>query len=238
MEPLLYIILKCTFLHSLLFKKKIYSTSTLQRNTFYISPVLAHACATPLSVILCNTDLALTEDKKTLSSKLEKIRVSAERLQMLLQDHREKEKSHFNLKQAIDKTIFFVKIKHDAIICSDFISLDIKVKGSSFLFQEALLCIMNNAIEAYSKKSRKVLFVYGTLYKNTVKIVIEDFGAGMNILAQRAAIISGISYKESGSGIGLPFARKVITQFFSGKLEIKSSINRGTRVTITFSRSS
>ncbi|MBM7586336.1 two-component system sporulation sensor kinase B [Bacillus pakistanensis] len=103
------------------------------------------------------------------------------------------------------------------------------VYGNTSNFQQALLNILKNAIEAMPNGGELVIST--KLEKDQVTICIQDSGSGM-----RKEQISRLgepyfSTKEKGTGLGLMVTFRII-EVMRGKIEVKSIVNKGSTFTI------
>lgn len=106
----------------------------------------------------------------------------------------------------------------------------ISLRGNKLLLEESLICLLTNAIEAYtSSKNAYAVITIGVKNKK-LYISIRDFGIGMPWWKQKTAILPFISFKKYGSGVGLSFAKQVIEEHWHGQLQIISKNNFGTEV--------
>lgn len=233
MQLLLRLLEKCTFIHELILKKPLFAHSHSVYDSILISPVMVHAFSSPLNVVLSNIELALQSQTGTKKKLLKQAYLGAKRLDTLIKNTNKTNNCPINIKNSLSKIVAFVKIKYNIKVFSHYSHRNITLKGNVFLFEEAILCLLNNAAEAYSKSLKnKVIVVYSVIQNENIKIVVEDFGFGMNYLAAKVATLKGISYKKNGMGIGIPFARTIIEHHLKGHLEIVSSTNHGTRIII------
>ena len=99
------------------------------------------------------------------------------------------------------------------------------------LFEQALVGILSNAIDASPKQGRIVVRTLGSENAH-VTIRIEDEGEGMTTETKRRAFEPFYSTKEHGAGLGLTVARNIIVRH-GGTIDIESKPQKGTSVTIT-----
>lgn len=103
-----------------------------------------------------------------------------------------------------------------------FVSID------SSLLLEAVICLIHNAIEASQGSPIYVLFSNNN---GEVRLDIIDSGVGLGKIKLAVLFISNRSTKQFGNGIGLLYAKRIIT-LHGGKIFMSSSKNMGTRVSI------
>jgi signal transduction histidine kinase len=68
-----------------------------------------------------------------------------------------------------------------------------------------------------------------SIEKTDVLIIIQDNGAGMDRETLENIFIPYYTKKSSGSGLGMPIAKKII-EGHKGKILIDSKLGRGTKV--------
>jgi signal transduction histidine kinase len=99
-------------------------------------------------------------------------------------------------------------------------------------FKQALLNLLNNALEAIlgqaDQSARKDRIVVGSRrVERAVEVLVIDSGPGIPE-DQRARIFEPYySTKKSGSGLGLPTARRILEEH-GGTLTVDSEVGRGT----------
>ena len=105
--------------------------------------------------------------------------------------------------------------------------------GDKNRIKQVFINIIDNAIK-YSKKGGIITIQTSTSNK-TAKVIVQDTGKG--ILKQHLNQITEKFFqtnsKNPGSGIGLAIVKEIV-QNHDGKLNFKSSPNKGTTVTISF----
>ena len=112
---------------------------------------------------------------------------------------------------------------------------DISLMADKKLLKRALSNIVYNAI-SYNKTKGKIILSL-TKQSGRIAIRIEDTGIGIGRSDQSHVLtrfFRGSNIKSPGSGLGLAISHSAILSL-GGKLTIKSSLNKGTTVLITFS---
>jgi signal transduction histidine kinase len=99
----------------------------------------------------------------------------------------------------------------------------------------ALINILDNAVDACTidpkKKAHKISFYVGQ-DRNYIDFEVIDNGIGMDADIQAKIFTPFFSAKgEKGTGLGLFIANKIIEQH-GGKIEVKSTLGKGTRFSI------
>ncbi|MGE4130980.1 MAG: sensor histidine kinase [Bdellovibrionales bacterium] len=110
---------------------------------------------------------------------------------------------------------------------------DFQTRGIESQFKRAISNLLNNAIEASTtERPIRVLFQPSG---QTCTIALVDEGKGIPDDIQSRLFQRGSSFgKSNGNGLGLYHANQVV-ESMNGKLELKSTLGIGTRVTIQLS---
>jgi signal transduction histidine kinase len=113
------------------------------------------------------------------------------------------------------------------------------VRGDRMLLREALMNIVSNAAEACAASGGGEVWVRlraiaaaGGGTAPLVEIEIADTGPGIARAHLGRLFVPGFTTKETGSGVGLAIAERVITAHH-GRISVDSSEGQGTTVTIT-----
>jgi signal transduction histidine kinase len=112
------------------------------------------------------------------------------------------------------------------------------VRGDRMLLREALLNVVSNAAEACAAASGdvaiKVRSIAGPAASASpiVEIVVADTGPGIPRTHLGRLFVPGFTTKETGSGVGLAIAERVISAHH-GRITVDSEEGRGTTITIT-----
>lgn len=198
-------------------------------------PVLHHAMASPLNAILLESELALEQKlPKELKSKFKHIYSAADMLKSSIETllKFEVEKAQFSPTVSARKITAFFENKAKGIQLTLHINVEKKnIYGSSLLFEEVLKCLVKNALEAYPKTSKnKFVLLKLSIVNRYLCVKVADFGQGMNFFERKIALLKGVTFKSSGSGLGLFLVRSVVRKFFKGKVSLLSYPGLGTAV--------
>jgi signal transduction histidine kinase len=101
------------------------------------------------------------------------------------------------------------------------------------LVARAVANIIENALHAMP--GRGTLRVTSQVNDESVTIAVEDSGVGMDAEALARVFEPYFSTKTTGTGLGLPIARRNI-EISGGAIEVESEKGRGTRVIVTLPR--
>ncbi len=108
------------------------------------------------------------------------------------------------------------------------------LRGDRMLLREALLNIVSNAVEACAERGGRVdVEVRRSSSGGTpiVEIEVADTGPGIARADLARVFAPGFTTKESGSGVGLAIAERVVIAHH-GRILLDSEVGRGTRVTV------
>ena len=108
-------------------------------------------------------------------------------------------------------------------------------------FKQCVLNILTNSIKYTPSGGEIRIFadIDKSMKFDQVKIIFEDTGIGIDPkdLAKSSESFEKIeavqSTKYEGTGLGLPFTRKLI-ELMGGKFDIESELGKGTRISFTF----
>jgi signal transduction histidine kinase len=112
------------------------------------------------------------------------------------------------------------------------------VRGSELRFQQVVINLVTNAIEAYlrnEKDTNRTVLI--TLQRNGAHCVVavQDWGSGIS--AELAATIfqPGFSTKSGAGqrGIGLALTRRIVEEEFGGQITVESATGEGTQFLVT-----
>ena len=106
-----------------------------------------------------------------------------------------------------------------------------KIYGDEVQIEEIFINLLNNAIEALEKVRR--ISVETKCDGENVIIKISDTGKGIPPEIINDIFKPFYTTKPDGSGIGLSLVKEFV-KANSGKIDVKSEVNKGTEFTITF----
>ncbi|GBR77565.1 hypothetical protein RDn1_224 [Candidatus Termititenax dinenymphae] len=101
-------------------------------------------------------------------------------------------------------------------------------------FQEVILNLLNNAIEAMPKnhKGRIEITAAADTVKSAAILTISDNGCGISKENQKKLFTPFFTTKVKGNGFGLPYVHRIIEEEYKGRIEVTSELNVGTTFTI------
>lgn len=202
--------------------------------------VLKHALATPLTNILLNLEVIFADRhfnrmKPNCQHYLSSAWLSAKYIKRIM-DNTTHLSQQFYVAEAIKEVLAIYPPKKSNCHLIPFIKIDdqCRLNGSRIYFQEIVICLLNNAFEAYQPNSSNRLVIL-TVEKIDEKMCLRvvDGGRGFESLAESNGLYLSDSNKDSG-GTGLVFAQKALKQYFQGKMKIKTFHKRGSSVACFF----
>ncbi len=201
------------------------------------------ALKTELEVNLRDKNLSLNDSKKLLQSNLEEVNSLvhlSESLLTLSQNHEQKNHSALESIKAVDLTIAALKkviplAKDKHIVIENKTGNEI-LQGNFKSLTDCLVILLDNAIK-YSEKNTTISLNSG---KKDGMIFIAVSDQGIGIPKKELPLIFNRFYRSDtsrnknnskGFGLGLSIAKKIIVSN-EGKIEVKSTENKGTTFTI------
>lgn len=208
-------------------------------NYFFFNEILKHGISNPITSILISTDLALQkirDNPEQTINHIEQIQITAQYIQKLLRRESLNQGRKFFIETAIKEILIINSGYKRNLIYSFQNSLPegTQIKGNKILFQELLICLLNNADESYKTDRNKTVLVTTKKENKKVVISVTDGGVGMSWLEKNLALNKNFSMKENHSGHGLYLVKRIIEEEFLGKIELITEKNRGTTIKCFF----
>jgi len=210
-------------------------------NYFFFNEVLKHGINNPINSILLSSELAIENFEKNPKESLKllkQIKITSEYVRALLRRDASKEnqKNYFYLEQAIREILVINSSYKKNIIYSlqHKTPENLQLKGNKILFQEMLICLINNAIESYQDKTNRTILLTSSIQDKKLVLSITDGGTGMNWLERNIAFTKNFSLKDDHSGHGLYIVKRIVEKEFKGEIDIISQKKRGTTVRCFF----
>jgi sensor histidine kinase regulating citrate/malate metabolism len=133
------------------------------------------------------------------------------------------------------------------------LSDNLRLSGSKLHFQESIICLLNNAFEAYQPSAgNKLVVLHADQEQEQIKISVVDGGVGFSQDTKQLATQGGVkddrdsqesmpkladsAQTDSGqaikgrSGVGLDFVTNTIQHRFQGQVEVNSQPGKGTTI--------
>lgn len=210
-------------------------------NNFFSSvKVLQHSLNTPLSSLLTNLELLAQDSQlnfKQLNSHLylKRCVLSAQYLKEIITQADQLETTlvnSFYIKEAIQEVIEISKNPKRQGLLLPFLQLEAKTKlaGNKVYFQEMLICLLNNAFQAYAEHApNKLVLLFANKNQDNLQLKVVDAGQGFLCLKDSGtAQIPGEPILPKGTGLN--FIEQVIAHHFHGQILVKSAPQQGTSV--------
>jgi len=102
------------------------------------------------------------------------------------------------------------------------------VDGDPVLLEWAVESLAKNAIDALAGRGGRVTLSAQELPEGRVRIRVKDNGPGVPRELRKRIFEPGFSTKEKGWGIGLPLARRIVTESHGGQLVLQSGTRGAT----------
>jgi two-component system phosphate regulon sensor histidine kinase PhoR len=150
------------------------------------------------------------------------------------------EKNEVNLVQLIEQSVEqmnYVANKKDILISFSYSSPRIIILGDESRLKQIVINLLSNSIN-YSEENKKI--VVSLIEKDReIHLTIKDQGRGIpaehidRIFERFYRVESSRDQKSGGRGIGLSIVKQIVKQH-GGQIQIKSTVNVGTTITIVF----
>ncbi|MBW4829091.1 MAG: Cache 3/Cache 2 fusion domain-containing protein [Clostridiaceae bacterium] len=214
---------------------------------------VTHELKNPLSVIKgCNYLLKSVievedieeENRKEIKEIIDEINNSIDRSENIIYNlldfsrKSNKEKEEINLEGLINQLFILNKkyiIEQDIEIYLNFHSRPLNIQANLDSMKHVFLNIIENAIQAMPDGGK--LKVEGQEFKNKVQIIIEDSGYGIKeeVLKEIFKPFFTTKPRGIGTGIGLWIVKNELKEN-NGDIEVSSTIDKGTKVIVYFSK--
>ncbi|WP_375723108.1 ATP-binding protein [Arcobacter sp. KX21116] len=157
----------------------------------------------------------IVESSKFLSKTIEDFRI------FYKEDEKEEE---FLLKDIINQNIKIVtnKLEDEHIEVVSNIDDKIKIFASKEQFQQAILNIINNAIEALVENKKEQRYIFITTFENTLSIKDNANGINKDIIEHIFEPYFTTKHKSQGRGIGLYMTKTILEKNMHLKLDIEN----------------
>ncbi len=200
----------------------------------------AHQLGTPLSSLLGWVEYIKSKgEDMTLATELEK---DVKRLEIIT-DRFSKigsvpELKPLDLKEVLKRAITYHEVRSSKKVIfsiEDHSSGNRLVKMNEALFNWVMENLIRNAIDAMSGKGSITLSIMEE--NESIHLDVSDTGKGMSAQHKKNVFNPGVTSKKRGWGLGLTLSKRIIEEYHSGKILVKSSkINEGTTFRITLQR--
>ena len=108
---------------------------------------------------------------------------------------------------------------------------EIFIEGDYNRLTQVIINVVKNAIEAMEEKNDGVITLNEKINKNSIHILIEDSGMGMNAEELTRVKEAFFTTKRNGTGLGISLSNEIV-KAHGGEMIYHSKINCGTKVEI------
>lgn len=152
------------------------------------------------------------------------------------------DKVELNLNKLIASSMRFVKPRADAaniLLIEDLPKEHVVIKADPKRLKQALLNLLSNSVKFTPSDGSITVSIRRNSFKKLVHIIVTDTGIGMReqdipkALSSFGQVDNKLSRKYEGTGLGLPLTKKLV-ELMEGTFDIKSTLGKGTKVTLTF----
>lgn len=207
-------------------------------NFFSSLKILEHSTATPITTILINLELlsqdnTFTQTKSNCGHYLNRALLSAKYLKKVMKQCSQPIQSHtFQVKSALNEVVNICQrpAKQGQLISFIKIADNLSLTGSQLYFQEAVICLLNNAFQAYQQHAaNKLVVLHCQTNQKQLEIKVTDGGQGFLCLQDQGSQPASIE-KVPQKGTGLAFVESVIQNHFQGKMNVITYPSRGSTI--------
>jgi two-component system sensor histidine kinase PilS (NtrC family) len=124
-------------------------------------------------------------------------------------------------------------LKERNITCTVNLPPGLVIQGDLHLLKQVLVNLLQNAIEAVPRNGK--IEITGSTGPEAVELTISDNGPGVPKALRTRIFDPFFTTKESGTGLGLSVARKVV-ELHGGTLTVRDQAGGGARFVLTFPR--
>lgn len=195
--------------------------------------VFKHMLATPVSTLACLCQSGVDRKSKDFIQQQKIAKSCYKKITQLFTEIGEQDctgKKNEQIKSifAAIPSYFGEKAKGITVLYESDGAQKAKVCVNRFMLEEALICLITNAIEAHDTLHPLVVISVISREKK-LYIHIRDFGSGFSWRAKVSQQIFAISTKHSGTALGILFAQKIFTSA-GGKITFKKLPTIGSEV--------
>jgi len=222
-----------------------------KRNAEFVSSV-SHEMKTPLSSIKAYVELLAdgeAEDEETREEFLDVINTQADRLRRLIDNLLNLARIEAGVVQVNKKNTSLNELLEEAFrvvepsaaaksieLVSDLSQLYLRVYVDRDMMLQAAINLLSNAIKYTPSEGRVV--IRSRLADKQVQFEVEDSGVGLSEedcakVFDKFYRVKKDSQMASGTGLGLPLAKHIVTDVHQGQLDVKSQLGVGSTFAIT-----
>jgi len=218
---------------------------------------VSHELRTPLNAIIGFSEMILSEthgklDNMRYKDYINDINNSGKHLLSVINDILDFSKASvdklkvetmdLDLNKLAAASMRFVKpraTKANIRLIEDFPSEHVVIKADAKRLKQAFLNLLSNSVKFTPSDGSVTLSIKKDAFKKLVYISVTDTGIGMSeedipkAISSFGQIDSKLSRKYEGTGLGLPLTKKLV-ELMNGTFDIKSTVGKGTTITIIF----
>lgn len=109
----------------------------------------------------------------------------------------------------------------------------ISFKFDEVLLEQALINLLQNAIESFGDRDNKKIIIKSSLHDEKVFIEIHDNGNGIETSDLDKLFIPFFTTKDSGSGVGLTLCQQIML-LHNGNIDVKTNLGEGSKFILRF----
>jgi signal transduction histidine kinase len=193
----------------------------------------AHQLGTPISSLMAWTEYFKAEGEATpeIAAELEK---DVQRLEMITSRFSSIGSAETlkptDVAEVVERIVKYLRVR-----ISSKVSIEVELQeGQTYrallnesLFEWVIENLCKNAVDAMNGRGSINIKLYRQ--KQNILVEISDTGKGMSRSQQRKAFSPGYTTKSRGWGLGLTLVKRIVEEYHSGRISIKSSaVGRGT----------
>ena len=188
----------------------------------------AHQLATPISSLAGWVELLeerANDETGALAARhmradLERLERVAHRFERIGRPPRRDEVDAVDL---VDRVVAYFRARvptlaHRVVVRSEHAEPRLPVRGDPVLLEWALESLTKNAIDALAGRGGEVVLATAPLPEGRARLRVSDDGPGIPRELGARIFEAGFTTKESGWGIGLPLARRIVEEAHGGRL--------------------
>jgi signal transduction histidine kinase len=199
---------------------------------------IAHELNTPLTYILGNIELLVSDDELTAAQKtlLGRVAKGAEKIQTLAQNllafsrPSSNDRSRLSVNSVIDRSLdlcHYQILKASVQVEKDFTTALPPVMGTANQLEMAIINLVVNAVHAM--RDGGTLFVRSALHAEGVEIAVQDTGPGIPESIRETLFEPFVTTKPAGEGTGLGLSTVLmVVEGHGGRVTYDTATDKGT----------
>lgn len=194
-----------------------------------LSTALMHELANHLTTLTIDIESLEAENRSQMLQRAKRSMGYIDKMVMQVRDqlHGKTYNRTFNVVAEIE--VVAAMLQHKALLAN--VSLDTKqiknlklsVRGDALRLRQLLANIISNAIDSYDDQTDRRVVVSAAVRRETVKIVVEDWGRGIPEADRPKLFEPFFGTKKKGLGLGLFIARQIAQDHFDGDITLDTT---------------